>query len=495
MEHRVSATCGKLRESPSYGYLGLLRVVARSVGKDAAMCLVFARHVIVPILGAALLPLSFIACGNASSDTGTNDDSTPSGEGSSTSSGGASNVQGSSGASAISSGASGTSVGGSAGMSGNRGVGGASGHAGMGGGAGGTNSGGQGGGGGGSGMPPKIGACNGLPKAGTWEKITPPDVMETDAIIVDPLDTATIWLGGKDHGIFKSTDCGATFTHVSTGRNAMSVNSGAPGSMQADPVHPGTLYTTSFYGAEGLWKSTNGGVDWDPMFPAGSEVAKVVQYNLTNSIAIGATNPNHLVAAMHADCAKPYTVVCEAESLDAGATWKITSVDIGANGWVAGAGAFILDDASWLFGTYSLGLWLTTDHGATFKNVTPAGGSGSTSGKTIITPFRASESGTYYLAAMEGVLKSSDGKTWLLIKNSGGRSVGFAMDAGHLFSADQWSATYHESSDSDSSTWKQLPAPSGLAADQGAPYLQYDDTHHLLYSSNWAGGAWRYVTE
>jgi hypothetical protein len=28
----------------------------------------------------------------------------------------------------------------------------------------------------------------------------------------------------------------------------------------------------------------------------------------------------------------------------------------------------------------------------------------------------------------------------------------------------------------------------------GAPYLAYDAAHHILYSSNFAGGLWRVVT-
>jgi hypothetical protein len=337
--------------------------------------------------------------------------------------------------------------------------------------------------------------CPGLPAGGAWQSITPAGVAWTDAVVVDPFDAATVWLGAKDHGIFKSGDCGATWTHVSTGRSGAAVDTGEPISIQVDPVHQGVMYTTSFYGASGMFKSTNGGVDWDQVFPPGSEVAKVVEYNLINSIGMDAHDPAHLVVSMHAVCAAPYGAVCEAETADAGATWKITTVPVPGNGWVAGAGAFILDASTWLFGTYSLGLRLTTDHGATWSDVTPEGASGSTSGKTIILPFSPSANGNYYLAAMEGILQSTDGKAWSLIPSSGGRSVGFAMGDGHLYSADQWTATYHTAVEGSSAAWSTLPSPMPIPADQGAPYLAYDTPHHVLYSSNWAGGLWRLVTQ
>jgi hypothetical protein len=336
-------------------------------------------------------------------------------------------------------------------------------------------------------------SCSELPEPGIWENISPAGATETDAVVIDPFDSATVWMGGRGIGIQKSTDCGATWTHVNVGRNGTEVDNGAPGSMAVDPVNEGVMYTTAFMGSNGLWKSTNGGVDWDQLFPEGSEVFEVVQYNLTNSIAMDPNDPTHLIASMHAKCGAPYLPVCLAETKDAGATWRIVNVDCGASDWVAGAGAFILSENDWLFGSYSNGLWLTRDGGASWDNITPEGASGATGGKTLILPFYPSGQGLYYLAAMEGILRSSDGFAWSLIPNSGGRSVGLAMGDGRLFSSDQWSAVYRTALESDASNWSTIAPPEGLPSDQGAPYLAYDTERHLLYSSNWNGGLWRVV--
>jgi hypothetical protein len=56
---------------------------------------------------------------------------------------------------------------------------------------------------------------------------------------------------------------GATWTHVSTGANGSQLDSGSPVSIVVDPVNQGTMYVAEIYGPPGVWKSTNGGVDWD----------------------------------------------------------------------------------------------------------------------------------------------------------------------------------------------------------------------------------------
>jgi hypothetical protein len=351
-----------------------------------------------------------------------------------------------------------------------------------------------------------VGNCSNLPAAKTWQNISPvvADPNNTsgtnfsEAIVVDPFNPAIVWSGTGYAGLFKSTDCGSTWTHVNTGRNGAMLDQSAIGSMIVDPVNQGTIYATAFDGADGLWKSTNGGVDWDALLPANSTVAMAVTGNLVNSVAMDASDPKHLVIGMHAACNPPYGIVCEGESTDAGATWKVTTVPVGDDNWVPGAGAFILGPKSWLFGTYSNGLWLTQDSGATWKNVTASGAQGSTAGKTLVLPFMPNPvDGKFYLPDMNGILQSttSAGTSWTLLPNSGGRSVGLVMGDGNLYSSDQWSTSYHVAAEANPSVWATFPAAAALASGLGAPYLAYDAGHHVLYSSNFAGGLWRVTTQ
>jgi hypothetical protein len=361
-----------------------------------------------------------------------------------------------------------------------------------------------------------VSACDALGDAGGWETISPtlmtPDVW-TGAIVVDPFDPAVVWIGadnaalqsdGYIHptgggGVYRSNDCGASWTLVSTGRNGDAIAMAAPSSMVLDPADQGVIYATAGSGSSGnagVWKSTNGGVDWDNLLPAGSEFSQVVQYNLANSIGMEAANPKHLVVSTHADCMAPYGPVCEAETTDGGATWTMTTVEIpGQTQWVAGAGAYILDDSRWLFSTYSAGLWLTTDHGkpGTWTNVTAQGSSGVTSGKVIVSPFLPAADHHYYLGSYEGVVTSADGVSWSLLPGLAGRVVGVTSSPDQVFVADQWAPSFHAASFSDLSTWSSLDAPMTLGPSDGAPYLAYDAAHHVLYASTWGKGLARRV--
>jgi hypothetical protein len=402
--------------------------------------------------------------------------------------GGASTTAGSGGglASAGGANAGGANAGGAMGGGGSA----SSGAAGKGGGSGGAGgSAGMGGSGGAGGSPmTKASACNGLPAAGTWDNVAPPGVTDTNAVMVDPFDAAIVWLGANNKGVFKSTDCGATWKHVNTGRHGADLDKGGLVSMAADPVAQGVLYTIAIYGAQGMWKSTNGGVDWDPLFPADSEVAKTVQYNFIDSISMDPTNHQHLVIGTHADCAAPYNPTCEAESNDGGATWRLFKQP--GSGWQEQAGPFILDASSWVYGAPA-GLFLTTDHGATWKDVTPSGASFG-GGEVENHEIHRGRDGTYYLTTYSGIAKSADGHTWSLIPNSGGRSVGFASCNGQLYSSDQWGSGYHTASDADNTKWSVVPPPPA-PGNMGAPFIDCDAAHHLLYSSNFAGGLWRLV--
>lgn len=352
----------------------------------------------------------------------------------------------------------------------------------------------------------KPGDCSNLPAAGVWENVsplvTPPGESSghnfSESIVVDPFDPATVWWGSGYGGIFKSTDCGSTWKKINTGMDADKIDGSAAGSMQVDPLNQGVMYTTAFQGANGLFKSVNGGVDWKQLAPPGSTIAEAVDGNIVNSIAMEAANPKHLVIAMHAQCKPPYGPICEAESTDGGETWTVTTVPTALKGgYAAGAGAFIINETTWLFGAYTDGLWLTKDRGKTFTNVTPKGTGGSTAGKTLVLPFTPNPAdGKFYLPSMDGIIQSTgpDGESWTLLPNSGGRSVGFVIGGdGKMYSADQWSTGYHVASQQDPSKWDVIPPPKDLPEGQGAPYLALDATHHVLYSSNFAAGLWRVV--
>lgn len=350
-------------------------------------------------------------------------------------------------------------------------------------GASGTNAGGSGG----TGMH-IASPCSALPASGTWEKISPTGtVKETKSMALDPFDSAVVW-AANDKGLNKSTDCGATWTLVSTGTNASRLVDSSLWSMAIDPVTRGTIYLVGGYGALSLWKSTNGGVDWTDLFPSTSEYATHAGYNFVNNVSMDPSDHLHLAVATHGTCTAPYAPNCDAETFDGGKTWQLS---IAPSGWPEGGGLFVLDAKTWLWCDPFGGIWRTGDDTKSFQKVHDGYGG---NGEFTTRPLVPASDGAYYLSSIQGILRSPDmGKTWTQVRQDG-KWVGFAMSSTTLYAADQWSNTFASAKISDPTKWTSILPPDGLASNQGAPFLAYDEDHHLLYASTWPGGLWRLVT-
>jgi len=351
--------------------------------------------------------------------------------------------------------------------------------------------------------PPPIAVtkCDGLTKTGQWENIIPPGVTNAQAIALDPFVSGTVWLGASPNvpgglgGLFKSIDCGATWTHVNTGQNGDALDRGAMWSMAVDFTNQGTIYVVSPGGGNGLWKSTNAGVDWTQLFPQNSEWATHVVDNTVASVTMDPTNSQHLVVAPHSKCLAPYANMCNAESTDGGASWHMVIVN--GDDWGEWTGPVVLNSTSWL--ETLGGLFLTTDSGQHWKSVMPSNVKYVTNAEWTHTPFRKSAMGYYYLptSSPSGLIRSQDGAAWTFVdKSPGGQfNAGFAMGDGKLFLSDWQGGGYWSASESDVSTWTELPKPPLFYMNQafGGESMEYDEQHHVLYSANFQGGLFRLV--
>lgn len=344
-----------------------------------------------------------------------------------------------------------------------------------------------------------VGNCDNLPPKGKWEMIAPvtPTLGDgsgknfAEAIIVDPFDPATVWFGTGFAGIFKSPDCGATWTKVNTGRNAAEMDQGSHISIAMDPIDRGTMYAVSLFGTHGLWKTTNGGVDWDQLFTPDTEFYKITD-NFIDAVIMDPTDHLHLALGMHTGCKDPYAPTCTAETFDGGKTWKI--VKLPTKGWEEGAGPAIMGAKHWTYGGSDL--WLTTDGGDNWKKVTPAGTGSFNGGEVANRPIVRTSDGTYVLTSNGGFVISKDGIDWTLLPNFPKRVVSLTLAGGRLYAADQWSKQgIYTTLETDLQGWTQVPPMDGIPDDQGAPFIDYDPVHHVLYTGHFAGGMWRVVTE
>ena len=356
-----------------------------------------------------------------------------------------------------------------------------------------------------TGPMPTLGACDSLAAKGTFEDITPPEVAAgfgvvqdgggTFAFAVDPINQGTLYLGTLRQKVWKSTDCGASWVHISTGENGEAVDSGMNWTFAVDPFEPEVVYTNAGYGAygNGLFKSSNGGVDWAVVWPpaAQPELAASFTYNFANVIAIDPDDHQHVLLTFHESCLPPHTATCIAESHDAGASWALHDGDPSWNG-NEGQVIFFLDDAdTWLWGSQTNGFWRSGDAGASWDPIP-----GMTTSHLQGSQSVRSAAGTWFTAGADGIWRSPDGTapTWSLVPDTGPIVGGIVDDGTSLYASTCYfgdfceQARYLTSSD-DGQTWTQMDAPPlGMGGSFG-----YDPGHGVLYSSNLGSGFWRVV--
>jgi hypothetical protein len=349
------------------------------------------------------------------------------------------------------------------------------------------------------GSPHVVGKCDALAAAGTWEEITPAEVsldssFKTPAgdnfgdhsFVIDPQNTAHIYLGTSAQGIFESKDCGATWKKVDTGRNADKLDGGRQWTFVIDPVDPKVLYANAGYGSNNAWKSINGGVDWDEFIdPA---YAAALQFGgFVHSITMDPTDHQHLIVTPHFECeigkgpgGLPLTKGCLVETTDAGKTWKIRE---GTPGSGESAGQWMVDSKLWFWAEGFPGLWRTENGGESWEHVYTAGYA--TAGGFHLA------GDPYYTGGVFSVLTSADGKSWSSLDGAPG--IDFLVgDSTTLFGAR--GAAYWSTSAIAPKTWTRLPSPPFANPDSVRGWgIKYDPDHKLLYSLNSTDGFWRMV--
>jgi len=344
-----------------------------------------------------------------------------------------------------------------------------------------------------------VGKCDKLGAVGTWEQITPPQVsldrnFQTPAgtnfgigvFVIDPQNTATVYLGTSSQGLYKTTDCGTTWVHINTGKNGKMLDDGRQWTMKIDPVDPNVIFTVAGYGPNGVWKSTNGGVDWEQAFPA--DIMQVFIYGgFTARVAMDPTDHLHVLAAPHFSCQNGHSNSCILESKDSGKTWAVVenAPDSGE-----GSGLSMLDSKIWFWMTGG-GIWRTDNAGQAWTKV--YGGSASDG-------FYAAKDGSLYVGSDPKLLRSTDnGITWTAISTASS-STSITGDGTTVFSSRsvctgssaQGYQPYSSALESSPTVWTALKSPPMF---QGGRQIAYDADHHILYSENCNEGFWRVVTK
>jgi hypothetical protein len=373
-----------------------------------------------------------------------------------------------------------------------------------------------------SGPQQVVGDCNSLPTAGTWQPITPPQVplpgdkgtcvYGIENVVVDPVNLGTVYTGSCQYGIYKSTDCGSTWAHVNTGMNGNILDNSRQWTFIIDPQDPQVLYTNAGYNTldgnhSGLFKTTDGGVDWQQIWPpSDGSLANVVTNNFVAQVNMDPTNHLHLLLGFHQVCAAPYTSVCFGETRDGGQTWVLHNADP-RWGNSESQTPYLVNDQTWLFANHDTtsGLWVTSNGGQEWNMIAP-----NTAGHWPAFLYHA-KSG-YYIGTDNGMITSPDGVTWSTVTGyKGGVVTGLVGDGTHMW-ASNWGSLqpfqpagtnpYMVASEADGMTWTSTTWSAPVMPDaQGSAYftqggtLGYDPAHHVLYSANGTEGILRVATQ
>jgi len=359
-------------------------------------------------------------------------------------------------------------------------------------------------------MPPtaQVGDCNDLGATGAFQEITPPIVKAgfgqptvkdgggTFALAADPVNHGTLYLGTLWQGVWKTTDCGATWAKIG-GRNSADVNSGMNWTMAVDPQNPQIVYTNSGYGTNSLYKSINGGRDWAVIWPPSNRsLSSAFTYNFANVVALDPSNSSHILLTFHEPCLAPHPPTCIAETFDKGATWKLIE---GRPEWIGNEGQvifFLNDSKTWLWGSSSNGFWRSADSGVSWQAV-----AGMTTSHLQGSQVVRTKTGAFYVNGADGIWTSSDGlaANWKLVPNTGPISGGLVTSGTTMFASNCYSGDickpadvrFLSSTETDGNTWTRVPSP---PMSQGGT-MAYDIGHNLLYASGLRAGLWRVVVK
>lgn len=303
------------------------------------------------------------------------------------------------------------------------------------------------------------------------------------------------------NGAWKSTDYGSNWVKVSTGLNGDKQDSGRQWGCvidpnpRRDPSVPPAIYVNQGYGANGLWKSTNGGVDWEDVWTNNVFKADGVT-NISSDVGNDMAAPftlggdvNHVIIFLHSYWGTGGNNGIF-ETTDGGKSWRLhpTTFNFQPHADLL----FPIDATAWGVGhgtTYpNTEVWRTIDAGQTWQlGATVSNGFGN---------MTARAGNAVYGPGGSGLYKTTDrGASWTRVfaYRAGGQ---IAVSAKYIYIAaggNEWSPDYKRAAITNDTVWEDVPAPAALNQEGHRIGITYDGQHYIIIAPNHDAGIWRYV--
>lgn len=348
---------------------------------------------------------------------------------------------------------------------------------------------------------------------GTWTNVTPAGVdltsdlcsnYGTTSVQRDPARPSHLYTLFHCQGIWRSTDYGLTWAGpINTGTNGATV-SDCSGSLSVVPSSTAavpTIYAGCIRGlGTGLWKSTDGGVNWTSLNVLG--LARQDYY----PPAIDPYDHNHLLVSGHELTVPTDNIM---ESTDGGQSWSRVRVEAGMLPTLLNPLVFFIDTGSaastrstWLWvGDASggaFGTWRTTNGGTSWARVE--------SHEQATQIYQVGSTGVIYMGGKysvlgSGVLRSNDyGQTW--------RRVGLLSEAGVVFGSSKnvysmygfavgpggtAGPSFQVGSQPGTGQWVAPTTPPSLRQGPAQVAVLNDGANNIIVGAMRNDGLWRYV--